>query len=136
MQPRLQCPLASSVRFFFCDFFYIVKVIYNGHWKTRGLVNAIRAGTLTESQFLRYVSNLLCSLARSHSLSCAHLFPPCLSPTFPFSLCLCLSHSVSLKHCRASPSWPLRPYPTCHLLWHASINGTYVKPSFMAHMDM
>ena len=121
MQLKLQCPLASSVRCVFLRFFFhIVKVIYNGHWKTRGLVNAIRAGTLTESQFLRYVSNLLCSLARSLALSCLrHLFPPCLSPTFPVSLWL--SQKLS-----RSPSWPLRPNPPCYLLWHASINGTYV----------
>lgn len=31
-----------------------VQVIYNGKWKTRGLVEAIRAGELTEEQFLLY----------------------------------------------------------------------------------
>ena len=36
-----------------------VQVIYNGKWKTRGLVEAIRAGELTEAQFLLYwVSSL------------------------------------------------------------------------------
>ena len=31
-----------------------VQVIYNGRWETRGLVKAIRAGKLTEKDFLRY----------------------------------------------------------------------------------
>lgn len=31
-----------------------IQVIYNGHWKTRALVRAIRAGTVTEAEFLRY----------------------------------------------------------------------------------
>ena len=115
MQLKLQCPLASSVRCVFLRFFFhIVKVIYNGHWKTRGLVNAIRAGTLTESQFLRYVSNLLCSLARSlaRTLLLASSLSSLPLSNFP-CLSLALSKTVALPVLAPPPKPTLLPSLAC-----------------------
>jgi len=50
-----------------------IQVIYNGRWKTRGLVRAIRSGQITEQDFLRYwvfinewLSLRIDSLSRQH----------------------------------------------------------------------